>query len=237
MPEISDTASTLHTAATVVLLRDSATSTDGATASNIEVLLLRRNSRLAFHGGSWVFPGGRVDAEDYPAAHPNDTGLAATHAAVREAFEEAAVVIELGDLVHFAHWTTPTGRPKRFATWFFAARARSGNVRVDGGEIHDYRWMRPNAALAAQKAGDIELPAPTYVSLLKLSNYASCEQALSELAAEPVEVFVPRYHQLDDGACSVYEQDAAYESGDLDASGARHRLWMAPGRWHYERDF
>lgn len=46
-------------AATVVLVRE-AESTTG-----IEVLLLLRNSSLAFHGGHWVFPGGRIDAEDF----------------------------------------------------------------------------------------------------------------------------------------------------------------------------
>ena len=37
-------------AATTVLVRDGA---DG-----IEVLMCRRNSKLAFAGGAWVFPGG-----------------------------------------------------------------------------------------------------------------------------------------------------------------------------------
>ena len=43
-------------AATVILLRDGP---DG-----LETLMLRRNSKLAFVGGMWVFPGGRVDPED-----------------------------------------------------------------------------------------------------------------------------------------------------------------------------
>lgn len=42
-------------AATVVLLRE------GRVAP--EVLLLRRNSQLAFHGGAWVFPGAFDRAE------------------------------------------------------------------------------------------------------------------------------------------------------------------------------
>ena len=46
-------------AATVVVARDS------ATQGFIEILLLRRNSKLVFHGGHWVFPGGRVDQADF----------------------------------------------------------------------------------------------------------------------------------------------------------------------------
>jgi len=34
-------------------------------ASGPEVLFLRRNPKLAFHGGYWVFPGGRIDPGDY----------------------------------------------------------------------------------------------------------------------------------------------------------------------------
>ena len=35
---------------------------------------------------------------------------------------------------------------------------------------------------------------------------------------------------------TVWEPDAAYESGDLDAPGARNRLHMLEGTWRYERD-
>ena len=34
--------------------------------------MLRRNSKLKFAGGMWVFPGGRIDEGDYPAGRdPN----------------------------------------------------------------------------------------------------------------------------------------------------------------------
>ncbi len=55
-------------AATVVLLRDGET--------GLEVLLARRSSKLAFHGGAWVFPGGRIDPDDYADA-PDDLPRAA----------------------------------------------------------------------------------------------------------------------------------------------------------------
>ena len=42
-------------AATVVVARDS--------SNGVEVLMLRRNSKIYF-GGMWVFPGGRVDPGD-----------------------------------------------------------------------------------------------------------------------------------------------------------------------------
>ena len=33
----------------------------------------------------------------------------------------------------------------------------------------------------------------------------------------------------------LYPGDAGYESGELDAAGARHRLWAVADPWRYER--
>lgn len=50
-------------AATLVLLRDD--------PEGLRVLLLRRHRRLAFHGGAWVFPGGRIEPADWAAGKPD----------------------------------------------------------------------------------------------------------------------------------------------------------------------
>ena len=92
-------------AATVVLLREG--------APGLQLLLMRRNRSAGFVPGAYVFPGGRVDAQD---AHPalvsrierltakaaaarldlpggNPPAIAYYLAAAREAFEEAAVLV------------------------------------------------------------------------------------------------------------------------------------------------
>lgn len=74
-------------AATVVLLR---------MQGELEVLMLHKTSQIAF-GGMWVFPGGRIDPEDYPADGDMDT--AARNAAVRETREEAGIESGAGDFV------------------------------------------------------------------------------------------------------------------------------------------
>jgi len=56
-------------------------------AGGLEILFLRRNPTLAFHGGYWVFPGGRIDAGDVDPIAPDDQAAAARRAAVREARE------------------------------------------------------------------------------------------------------------------------------------------------------
>ena len=100
-------------AATAVIVRES---TDKA---DLEVLLLKRNANLVFHGGHWVFPGGRIDASDFTLDGQGLEYRAAMRAAVRETKEEAGIDIDIDQLIHIAHWTTPPKRPRRFCTWFF----------------------------------------------------------------------------------------------------------------------
>ena len=212
-------------AATVVLLRDM--------AGTVEVLLLRRNSQLAFHGGAWVFPGGRIDRQDSGAG--GDEG-AARRAATREAREEASLEIDPEELVQISHWTTPEGLPKRFATWFFIGAADATQVRVDGGEIHAHAWRTPAAALEAQHAGEIELPPPTFVTLSTLLAVRSRDEAIAAARGTAPLVYLPRVVRVAGGACSLYPADAGWELRDPARPGPRNRLLMLESGWRYERE-
>jgi 8-oxo-dGTP pyrophosphatase MutT (NUDIX family) len=224
---MSETIATAHPAATVVLIRDG----DGGA----EILLVRRASKLVFHGGAWVFPGGRIDDEDLLAAGAgNDIREAARRAAVREAGEEAGLAIAPENLVLLSRWITPAGLPKRFDTWFFAAPAADGEVVVDGGEIDDHRWMRAEDALAAQARAEIELPPPTFVTLTQLKGQGAGTATLEHLRQRPFCCYEPRLFLVDGGACTLYAGDAGYDSGEVTRGGARHRLWMLDSGWRYE---
>lgn len=220
---------TPHPAATVVLLRDG--------AQGCEVLLVRRNAQLAFHGGAWVFPGGRIDPEDFAAGGADaDVQVAARNAAVREAHEEAGMRVDAAQLILFSRWVTPVNVPKRFDTWFFVGPAGAEEVQVDGGEIHDHQWFRPADALAAQARSEIELPPPTFVTLTQLGDHSSMHDALAGVAARSFECFEPQLIFLgEQGACTLYHGDAAYGSDEIDRPGPRHRLWMRDAGWLYER--
>jgi 8-oxo-dGTP pyrophosphatase MutT (NUDIX family) len=208
-------------AATVVLIRDG---DDG-----LETLMLRRNAKGSF-GGMWVFPGGRVDPGD------GDGEDGARRAAARETLEEASLVVDPDDLVPFAHWTPPPVAPKRFATWFFLAAAPAGKVAVDGEEIHEHVWVTPVEAMRRRDAGEIELAPPTFVTLHKLARSADVTAALLDAASGPVEYFSTRIATNERNEMfAVWHGDAAYDSEDLAADGARHRLAMLQGRWTYER--
>ena len=99
----------LRLAATAVLLRD--------TDQGLQTLLLRRNAKLAFAAGAWVFPGGAIDQPELMNA--DNEMQAARTAAVREVEEECGLLLNADNLVHFCNWTTPEGETRRFATWFF----------------------------------------------------------------------------------------------------------------------
>ena len=229
MPE-SDTAPAAP-AATVILLRDARNGPPG-----VEALLLQRHTKTAFHGGAWVFPGGHIDPDDHDPGAPDDLLAAARTAAVRETAEEAGLRIDPDTLAYFSHWTTPLVRPRRFSTWFFVAPAGDEGVRVDGREISAHRWLRPAAALVARHAGEIELPPPTYVSLTTLAAFESVAAALAFVRDRDPDVFFPKLEKVEGGYCSLYQDDAGYETASVHVPGARHRLWMLRDGWRYERE-
>ena len=210
--------------ATVVLLRD--------TPSGMKVLLLRRNSDIAY-GGSWVFPGGRIDAEEFAAAQA-DSLRAARLAAVRETAEEASVAISEQDLVFLSHWTTPVIRPKRFSTWFFLAPVSEKAVEVDGGEIHAFEWHTPASALQARRAGEIELPPPTFVTLTQLQPFTRVADALAHFASrEPVHI-QPNVVKTESAIVYLYNGDAGHAEQNPELPGPRHRLLQPrTGDWEY----
>lgn len=95
-------------------------------------------------------------------------------------------------LHYFAHWITPVRRKKRFTTRFFVATLPRGQrASHDGSELTDSRWMSVGNALAADRAGSLELPPPTRVTLTELADRKSVNDILAwarrrELRGVPV---------------------------------------------------
>ena len=214
----------IRPAATVVVLRDN--------DEQLEVLLLQR-SRRGFAGGAWVFPGGAVDAADLAG---RSAAEAARVAAVRECREEASLHLATEALLPIAHWLTPEGAPKRFATHFFAVSAPPApDVVVDGGEITDYRWAPAAALLAEHRRGALPLVPPTYVTLLQLSAWSDSASALAGFARQGAPDFLPRMIARGDAYYFLYQDDAGYQDREPDCPGARHRCIMDAQGCHYER--
>ncbi len=155
---------------------------------------------------------------------------------MRETREEAGLVLSAEDLVPFSHWTTPPGPPRRFATWFFLARATQGGVQVDGDETLAHRWMSPEAAIDARARGEIEIPPPTFATLVKIRTAPAVQSALDRARSEGVIRYEPRIRSIDGGALSLYEGDVAYEGGDPERPGPRRRMYRVESGWRYEDD-
>ena len=77
---------------------------------------------------------------------------------------EEGLTLAVDELVYFSHWVTPLGRPKRFDTRFFIARAPQGqDSSHDDGELVEQLWIAPAAALT--RAEPLKLMTPTHKTL------------------------------------------------------------------------
>jgi len=212
----------LVAAATVLLLRDA--------EQGLEVLTLRRNSKIAF-GGMWVFPGGRVDADELDLA---DELGSARRAASRETTEEAGLVVPENEMVAWSHWQPPganamnrTGPLRRFSTWFFVARAPEGDVVIDDGEITEHAWTTAQSALDRHADQEIEIVPPTWITLTELARHSTAQSALAWAAGRTAR----RFHTK---PISKKPMTLAWEGDDaVDGSdhGARNRLEMHESGW------
>lgn len=171
----------IRPAATVVVLRQQ--------RHQPEVLLLHRNSSLVFGGGYWVFPGGRLDHQDYQHT-AGCQHAAARLAAVRETREEARLQIDPDTLTAVSHWTTPKPSPKRYSTAFFVTLyQRHEEVAVDGHEIVDYQWLEPAQALAHYQRGKKKMMPPTLHTLAEIAHHGSAMDYIAMCAAREPLVF------------------------------------------------
>jgi 8-oxo-dGTP pyrophosphatase MutT (NUDIX family) len=148
-------------AATVMLVDD---------RPDLQVYMMERNANTVFAGGMWVFPGGSVDADDDPdlfqhiSIHRSDAqastlldlprgGLAYYIAAIREAFEEAGVLLALNRNTREPLDLKDKATAARFQSHRndindsnrnFVEIIEEENLILDAGEMHYVaRWITP----------------------------------------------------------------------------------------------
>ena len=222
---MTDLSTSIRLAGTAVILRDG--------PEGLETLLLRRNAKLAFAGGAWVFPGGAIDQSELEVASSEEQ--AARTATVREVHEECGLTVTEDSLIHFCNWTTPIGERRRFATWFFATRAiqHSEDILIDGSEIHEFQWISLHKSMELYHLGELMLMPPTYLALSLISHCEDAEGACHMLAARnPFEV-TPKLCKLDGQMVCLYPGDAGYQVNDPVLPGARHRTVFTPKGMEY----
>lgn len=228
--------------ASVIMLRES--------PAGLEALLLKKNANISF-GGSWVFPGGRVDPQD---SHTQKGLSFATEriTACRECQEETGMVIDSLKLLPISWWTTPATRPKRFKTLFFLYDASDMNQApmIDHGEIVDSQWLSISEAISQHNVKSIKLAGPAFVTLKQLLRHQSIESAFTYFKNDGLNEYLPKVQSSDQGPICLYQGDTAYHllnhhavSDDpallkkIQQSPIRHRLYMRNERpWHYVND-
>ena len=151
----------IRPAATVMLIAD---------RPNLQVFMMERNANIVFAGGMWVFPGGRVDANDDPekyqklSTHRSDKeasslmnldhgGLSYYIAAIRESFEEAGILLALDKDTHEPLSLAGKQNSARFnvhrnsvnaAERDFLDIIEEENLILDAGTMHYIaRWVTP----------------------------------------------------------------------------------------------
>jgi 8-oxo-dGTP pyrophosphatase MutT (NUDIX family) len=204
--------------------------------NEFEILLVKRNPKLAYMGGAWVFPGGRIEKKDFVYLNDGRLAAAAVHSAVRETHEECGLTFLPSTLIPLSQWITPPGMPRRFSTYFFLTMDTGGDVTVDGGEILQYQWLTPKKALDAQRSGDMVLPPPNFVTLIHLARHTDAQSVLSYYRRRTPEIYKPRLVPVPGGLCSVHNDDVSYDGSDLSQHGRKHRLLMVDSGWEYHCD-
>jgi len=189
----------------VILLRPGAAA---EASGGFELLMVARNPTGRVMGGVWAFPGGALEQGD----GSGEQGLRA--AAVRELAEEVAISgVRAEELVPFARWIAPISLPHRFDAHFFLARAPAGSEpTADGVECVDAAWLRPAAALAAQRAGSLPLLFPTRKQLERIGAFDTIDELLAAAAATPIETVRPRLRTPGDRSDPLLPGDAGYET-------------------------
>ncbi|MEQ1658280.1 MAG: NUDIX hydrolase, partial [Hylemonella sp.] len=148
-------------AATVVMLRDA--------PAGLEVFLLKRHGASDVLGGAYVFPGGKIDAQDAALIPQLDQPLAALHgalgepdtaaelaascyvAALREAFEESGVLYAHGASADQVAQATALLREGHG----FAELLLQLGLKLDTRSVLPWsRWVTPRMASVSSKRFD-----------------------------------------------------------------------------------
>lgn len=238
--------SPLEDACTVILLRDG--------AAGLQTLMLERTSSSRAFAGAWVFPGGKVDPEDYrpveqgglrvqkkhhgtpvissASAAPELSLDAARRAGIREALEETGQSIRPDSMVPLSMWIPLQQIPRRFRTWFFLAPAQEGTIELSPAEHGNFAWLSPREVLDRHAQGLMKLVIPTWLTLYQLRDFDSVAAALDAVHTAGPQAFnskvLPLEANLDQSIPTttvMWEGDEAYPPLNGDA-------WAPPGSRH-----
>ncbi len=173
------------------------------------VLLARRAHETALIDGAAAL---RLGGDYRDALEAGDTTLEALA-------EKENLRFMLDKLAPWAHWVTPTHMPKRFDTYFFAARTPADHVlEHDGSEAVDSVWVRPEVALQDADDGKRTVIFPTRLNLQKLATFSTVDAVMAHCRATPVVRVAPERIKKDGKLYLRIPLEAGYGQEDFEVA-------------------
>ena len=168
---------------------------------------------------------------------------AATAAAVRASLQPdvsfvaqlaaQGLTVALDAVMPFAHWVTPEIEIRRFDTRFLLARVPADqDASHDDGEMTDLEWMAPADAIAPAASRAINLPPPTWTTLLRLDTFASIDEAWAWAVTTPIPRIQPGFHRSGDATIFTLPGDPAFTGPAAEGDPFEHlRFELVDGGW------
>jgi 8-oxo-dGTP pyrophosphatase MutT (NUDIX family) len=129
---------------------------------------------------------------------------------------ETGLELALDRLAAFAHWITPSDRPKRFDTQFFITPFEGDQQALhDGREAVDARWVRPADVIEQADAGRLKLVFATRINLLRLGASASVADALAAARQATIVPITPQLVKTPAGPALRIPAEAGYPVSEL----------------------
>lgn len=159
--------------------------------------------------------------------------LAQGQISLLDLLREQRLTLATDALAYLSRWITQAGRPRRFDTRFFVARAPARQrSEHDGSELLHHAWLTPGDALARHARGEVNLLYPTIKTLQTLARFRTVEEALAFARSDrAMPAMIPRKAMSREGPVTLFWGDYAYaEVAKLDPDGqGTARCEIAPG--------
>jgi len=96
--------------------------------------------------------------------------------------EQEDLYVPANEIIYFSHWITAAGRPRRFNTRFFVARAPHGQdgAHDQSETVHSF-WINPREALERHERNEIEVIFPTRTSLADIAKFTTASAAVEHM--------------------------------------------------------
>jgi 8-oxo-dGTP pyrophosphatase MutT (NUDIX family) len=144
---------------------------------------------------------GDVSGDDWEA---DRRALVARELGFAELLAARGLVLRADLVAPWSRWLTPEFEPRRFDTYFFAARLPVGQVTRDvSGEADLVRWVTPAQALAER----LPMLPPTVITLMQLRGYPTIDAAMTPADRDLTVAVMPTLSFGDDGARLVLPPD------------------------------